>query len=148
MAIVTGVLSGYDRLPLYNRSPVIEFRASGNATKDFGSVLYATRVITSTPDPANGQWSVDLEDTDHLVPATHYDVAIKWLDLDGNFISVDYLDGRLYVPTGGGRFYDLFRAGGNPLMVWIDSGAPTPPPGAVGGDLVFDPITNNLYQVS
>lgn len=148
MAIVTGILSGFNRLPLYNASPVIEFHPSGPAMKDFGTALYATKVVTATPDPATAAWTVDLEDTDHLVPATHYEVVTKWLDPAGNFISADYWPGRLYVPTGGGRFYDLYRTGGNPLMVWIDSGAPTPPPGAVGGDLVFDPITNNLYQVS
>lgn len=148
MAIVTGILSSYARLPMYGLSPVIEFHPTGPSTQVFGSVIFASKTITATPSEVDGSWSVDLASTRDLLPATWYEVVVVWLDSAGNYVAKDFMPGRLYVPTTGGAFADLFRVGGNPLLVWIDSGAPTPPPSAVPGDLVFDPTTDNLYQVN
>lgn len=146
MAIVTGVLADFGRSAL-SRNAQIEFHPSGNASKAAGSVLYATRPITTTPNAANGKWSVDLETTDFLHPETWYEIVILWSDAANNYVSKDFVPGRLYVPPIGGAFTDLYRVKPNGLEVWIAS-ATSVPVDASALDLLFDPETDNLYKVN
>lgn len=143
MPIVTGVLADFGRLPLIAaRAARIDFKPSGPAVKSFGSVIYASRTISVNPSAANGTWSVDLEQTNELMPETWYVPSVTWLDEAGNFTSVDYPSWRLYVPGSGGAFVDLISTPWNPTLAWW--GSDEPPGVPVVNTLWLDPDTGIL----
>lgn len=148
---VTGVLADFGRGALASASknlqPTLEFRPSGPATKAAGSVIYSSRMLTVTPAISTGAWSIDLEVNDQLSPDTWYQVGITWLDTAGNFVSHDDLPGRLYVPSGGGLFTDLYRGDASALEAWTTPGGYIPPESHTQ-DLLLDTISGDLFRLS
>lgn len=145
MAIVTGVLADFSRQAFVPLHPEINFVPSGPAVKSAGSVIYASRTIKVVP--TSSAWTVDLEPNSGLAPETWYEVVIRWLDSEGNFILEDLVPGRLYVNASGGAFTDQFRTDASPLQVWVADGT-TAPPEAKPQDLYLNTDTGMLYQVA
>jgi len=151
MAVITGVLSDYERKALasssLDRAPVIEFKPSGPGVRDPANVLYASREVTVVPAVSTGAFQVDLEVNTIISPETWYEITIKWLDGARNFHSYDKLPGRLYV-TGPGNFTDMYRVRNAPWFAWVDQEVVVPPPDSNPGDYVLDSISGDLYRVA
>jgi len=125
MALVTGTLKDFGLAPLSTYQPLISFTPSSAALQ--GGLLLATRPVAVVPS-ASGAFSADLQPTDGLMPATWYSIRIQWLDSDGGYAAVDFVEWKLFVPQEGGQIGDLVAAPVNPALVYTSL---TPP--EVGG---------------
>lgn len=125
MALVTGALSdvGIEAFP--DLKPLLKFTPSGPATA--GTRLFATKPVTVPVNAGSGIFSVDLQPTTSMRPAVWYVVTIEWLDPAGNYVSNDFLQWKLFVPSGGGNFGDLIGAPANPMLFWVSDTAPVSP---------------------
>lgn len=100
MAVMTGSLRdfAYRRMNFYN--PRIIFTPSGVGTR--GEFLIASEPVVVTPDE-QGEFTVNLEPTQGVVPQIWYRITIEWSDAAGNFQKQDNPDWVLVVPFAGGR---------------------------------------------
>jgi hypothetical protein len=121
MSLVTGTLTDFGLQPLAGLQPQIVFKASAPATKN--GRLLATRPTVVVPQ-SSGYFTVDLISTDGTTPQIWYEVSIRWLDLNGGYISVDFLQWKLNVPIDGGTIGELLDAPANSGQVWF---GPEPP---------------------
>lgn len=143
MATVTGALSdiGIEAFP--ELMPRLIFSPSGNATA--ATRLFATKPVIVPVNAGSGSFTVDLQPTTSMRPAVWYVVTIEWLDPAGNYVSVDFLEWKLFVPSAGGNFEDLIEAPANPMLFWIGE---TPPPSPTVGQLWLTPSTGDLKNWS
>lgn len=122
MALVTGTLSDFGLEPMTSLEPEIIFRPS-----DVGVVsgrLLATKPIRVRPF-TSGYFQVELTSTDYVEPASWYTVEIRWLDFEGGYAAVDFVDWKLFVPQEGGAIGDLLESPVNPAMVYVSLTPPT-----------------------
>ena len=108
MPLVTGTLTDFGLQPLTGAQPELIFTPQEPATKN--GRLLATRPIVVTPQPS-GYFEVDLISTVGVVPATWYEVTIRWVDPASGF---DHVRWRLTVPDGGGQIGTLLAAPAGP----------------------------------
>ena len=142
MATVNGNLRTFFKSDLTGRAPFIRFIPSGVRVKNNAVFAGAHKDVPVEAD--SGYFSLDLEET---VGDDYYTIQLWYLDSAASYISVDYPDFKLYVPAAGGEIGDLIDT---PLVageVWISPGG-SEPPGSKSGDLLFDPITNDLFQIN
>ena len=128
MATVTGTLSDFRLSTLSAYEPVIIFTPSSIGL--LGARILARRPIEVRPNAA-GYFEVDLASTDLVTPASWFDIAIRWLDPDGQQVSIDHTNDKLFVPYQDGTIADLLRApSNNQLHVFMQDTEPDPwPPG-------------------
>jgi hypothetical protein len=138
MALVTGSLKDFALAPMSDRTPQITFSPSAPAAKD--GLLLATRPVSVYPT-GSGSFSVDLQPTDELMPVTWYTVRISWLESEGGYVAVDFVDWKLFVPQEGGAIGDLIDAPVNPALVYISL---TPPTNALPGTWWLESNPNNI----
>lgn len=143
MATITGALSDFGINPFPELQPRLIFTASGPAVSS--SRLFATKPVIVDVASGSGSFTVDLQPTDGVRPAVYYKITIEWLDPDGNYVSADFLEWKLYVPSEGGELYDLIKAPANPLLFWVGE---TPPPVPMPGQYWLTPSTGDLKKWS
>jgi len=121
MAVVTGTLKDFGLAPLTSYQPQITFTPSSATGKN--GELYAARPITVVPNSA-GSFIVDLLPTEDAVTAVWYEVKIQWLDSDGGYAAVDFVNSKLFVPRAGGAIGALIEFPVNPALVYISLSPP------------------------
>ena len=142
MATVTGALTDFGIQPFPTLQPRLIFTPSGPAVSDVR--LFATRPIIVIP-AGSGSFTVDLQPTDGVKPAVFYAVTIEWLDPAGNYVSADFLEWDIYVPSAGGAIQDLIKAPVNPMLFWVGE---DPPPAPTPGQQWLTPSTGDLKKWS
>ena len=149
MGLVTGSVIDFGFASLGSASGRIIFRpntsATGTGTAGAAQLL-STRRLIATPDVTTGVWSIDLYPNTNTRPVSYYTVSVEWLDSAGNYIGVDYVTGVLVVPENGGNVRDLLRNGIAGTETWIVPGGAIPSD-SVPGDLLFDPLTSDLFTL-
>lgn len=140
-ATVTGNLNDFTGQGFPGLQPRIVFTPSGPGLS--GTRIYATKRIVEEVPHSAGYFSVDLQVTEDMRPVVYYQVSIEWLDSGGNYVSVDNIDWKLFVPVGGGLITDLLDAPLNPLLFWVDA---TPPPNPQPGQYWLNTITGDLKK--
>jgi hypothetical protein len=143
MATVTGALSDIGINAFPELQPRLIFTPSGPATA--ATRLFATKPVIVPVASGSGTFTVDLQPTDGMRPAIWYVVTIEWLDPAGNYVSADFLEWKLFVPSGGGNFGDLVQAPLNPLLFWVSE---TPPTDPTPGQYWLTPSTGDLKKWS
>lgn len=142
MAIVTGSLRTFFKSDLSGRAPFVRFIPSRVRAQN--NLVFSSAHKDVPAEDATGYFSFDLEET---VGGSYYTMQLWYLDAAANYISVDYPDFKVYVPAAGGEIGDLLDT---PLVageVWISPGG-SEPPGSKSDDLLFDPTTNDLFQIN
>lgn len=142
MATVTGELATFGFSSLQPYSPEIVFTPSGPTTTALK--VRASKPVVVVPE-MDQTFSVELTSTDTMRPAAWYTLSIRWLDSGGNFVSVDYPDWKLFVPSAGGDLATLLDVPANPAQVWVGV---DPPSGATSGTWWLNPTTGDLYEWS
>jgi hypothetical protein len=140
-ATVTGNINDFLGQGFPDLHPRIVFTPSGPGMS--GVRIFATKKIVEEVPHAEGYFSVDLQVTEDMHPVVYYQVSIEWLDPAGNYVSVDHLDWKLFVPAGGGIITDLFEKPLNPLMFWVGS---SPPPYPQPGQHWLNTTTGDLKK--
>lgn len=145
MAVVYGTLSDIGFGHLAGLQPEIVFSLSGPATN--GRLLYVEHDVVTQPDLA-GDFTVNLEATTNLSPASHYDISVRWLRPGrpgGTGFSA--MPWPLTVPVEGGPVGALLETPAAPGQVWVASGGDVPALSRPG-DLLYDPDSGDLFRLA
>lgn len=152
MAIVTGSLRTFFRKDLTGRAPFLRFIPSQVGIKQ--GFVFAEAHQDVTPEISSGFFSVDMEETPPLGPDAHYTMQLWYLQDPNtppgqtqNWACVDFPDVKIYVPAGGGDIGDLSNAPLRPGEVWVSPGG-SEPAGSKPGDLIFDPLSDDLFVIN
>lgn len=143
LATVTGALSDIGVAAFPTLSPRLIFTLSGPATE--GTRVFATKPKVVPVNAGSGIFTVDLQTTTNLRPAAWYTITIEWLDPSGNYVAADFLEWKLFVPSGGGNLADLLETPVNPMLFWA---GPTPPPNPQPGQYWLNTTTGILTKWS
>lgn len=143
MATVTGALSDFGINPFPELQPRLIFTPSGPGVS--ATRLFATKPIIVDVASGSGSFTVNLQPTDGVRPAVYYKVTIEWLDPAGNYVSADFLEWKIFVPSAGGELYDLIQAPVNPLLFYVGETAPLYP---VPGQYWLKPSTGDIKKWS
>lgn len=128
MAIVTGALSDIGIDPFPELQPRLIFTPSGNSVSD--ARLFATKPKIVNVAAGSGSFMVDLQPSEGSRPAIYYTITIEWLATNGQYVSADFLEWKIFVPYEGGTLADLIEAPANPMLFWVGETAPLlPTPG-------------------
>ena len=141
IATVTGNIKDITGQGFPGLQPRIVFTPSGPGV--VGLSVFTTKPVVKTTSHAEGYFSVDLQSTENMRPVVYYQVSIDWLDSGGNFVSVDHIDWKLYVPAAGGLLSDLFQTPMNPHTFWVDEDPPLYPQ---TGQYWLNPTTGDLKK--
>lgn len=144
MPYVTGSLATFGAYSLQPYSPRLQFIPSGPGMTQDGKLRASQPVEAVIGD--DNTFSVYLVHTTAVRPVFWYEVKVTWLDAEGNFIREDWFPWTLTVPEAGGDITDLLNIPLSYGDVWVSNGG-VEPPAAKSGDLIFDPITNDLLRV-
>lgn len=148
MPNVTGELSTFASTSLQPFSPELWFVPNTEGFTEDGKLRTSQPVKATLA--ADQTFTVYLAQTAAVRSAVpmYYSIEVRWLDPGNNYVRVDFFPGvKLRVPVNDSVITDILEA---PILaddVWISDGG-VEPPGSVSGDLIFDPITNDLLRVN
>lgn len=149
MALVTFILNDAGIASMANLVPKVSLIPDGPAVLPTNPTDYlvSSKPILAEAGTDGATYTVDLFPSSWTQPRTQYRLVVEWLDFAGNFISRDAPPWRIVVPPEGGKLSDMIDAPLDGSFTWVTTD-PGIPPNAQPGDVLFDPDTDDFFQLN